>query len=640
MATSGSFNTTSSNGRYLTFNWSLQSQSVSGNYSVISWQLVGAGSSGYVICGNFKVNILGNQEFYSSTRINVYVGTVVASGTKTIYHDSAGNKSFDAYAEAGIYYTAVNCSGSGSWALPNIPRSATITGAPNFNDTDNPTITFDNPGGFALDAKIEINGNVNFLTRTNIPNTGSYQWVFTTAERNSILAQTPNSNTLTVRFTIATKKDGVNQDTFSYLDRTMTVTNANPVINGTFAVKDTNSSTIAMMSGTTNYIIQGYSVPQVYGSSATGQKSATISKYEVTSENGVLYSSTTPAINIGVLNNSGSQTLILKVTDSRGNTSTQNVAVTVTPYTKLTMTAPTFTRANDVDQATTMAISGTYDKVLISSTQYNTLGTLQYRYKKTTDATFGSYTTITPTLGGTGTAGTFSFNAGIGNFDPDTAFNFEIVVSDEINSITVTGVLPTGTPLMSVRQWGIGIGKVPINTMAKGSVDVKGDVYEGGARLGDKYIPILTTNVTDLNAIWKSGFYDIYAGSNNPSGGNWVWVIETAHSSASGTYMFGGQIGIEITNGGRAWFRSRQADGTGTWQQLVSTTPRFTWSGTAPYQGSVTVTHNLGYYPIVILSGTTGNVNPCFNHSNVNSIIITNWVASGGNDWVGTARFY
>ena len=149
MASSGSFTTTSCEGRSLTFNWSIKSQNVASNQTTINWSLVGSGSYtyGWVTCGNFKVLIDNKQVYYSANRINVYSGTVVASGTYTFTHDNSGNKHFTAYAEAGIYYVAVNCSGRNDWTLPQISRSATITKAPNFNDEQNPTINYSNPAG-------------------------------------------------------------------------------------------------------------------------------------------------------------------------------------------------------------------------------------------------------------------------------------------------------------------------------------------------------------------------------------------------------------------------------------------------------------------------------------------------------------
>lgn len=133
MAKSGSFNTSAKTqdlGKlYLTFAWSIKSQDPATNKTVINWSLKGAGTTGdyYYKAGNFKVVINGATVYSSSARIELYAGTTVASGTATITHASDGTKTFSASAEAGIYDYAVNCTGSGSWALDAIPRYPSVT---------------------------------------------------------------------------------------------------------------------------------------------------------------------------------------------------------------------------------------------------------------------------------------------------------------------------------------------------------------------------------------------------------------------------------------------------------------------------------------------------------------------------------
>ena len=103
MASSGSFNTNAYSSRYLTFSWSVQSQSIANNTTTISWSLKGAGGgSTYYKSGNFKVVINGSVVYSSATRIELRNGTTVASGTFTMSHDNNGNKTFSASAEAGI----------------------------------------------------------------------------------------------------------------------------------------------------------------------------------------------------------------------------------------------------------------------------------------------------------------------------------------------------------------------------------------------------------------------------------------------------------------------------------------------------------------------------------------------------------
>lgn len=131
MATSGSFNTTAYEVRYLTFSWSLASQSTANNQSVINWQLKGAGSnSGYWYYVQNVTLVVNGVTVYSlpkSQQIKLYGYTVLASGQATINHNDDGTKTFSASCTAGIYEHDKNVSGSGSWSLTAIPRYANLT---------------------------------------------------------------------------------------------------------------------------------------------------------------------------------------------------------------------------------------------------------------------------------------------------------------------------------------------------------------------------------------------------------------------------------------------------------------------------------------------------------------------------------
>lgn len=135
MASSGSFNTTAYSTDYgnacLTFSWSIKSQDATTNQTIINWSVTGAGlnSGHYIKAGGFKVVINGQTVYSKSTdyRIELYTGTVVASGTAPITHTASGSKNFSASVEAGIYYYAVNCSGSGSWELAPILQYPTVS---------------------------------------------------------------------------------------------------------------------------------------------------------------------------------------------------------------------------------------------------------------------------------------------------------------------------------------------------------------------------------------------------------------------------------------------------------------------------------------------------------------------------------
>lgn len=129
MANSGSSNTSAYEVRYLTFEWSVASQQVASNQTVINWKLRGNGGNPNIwyMSGNFKLIIDGSTVYQSATRIQLTGTKTVATGTHTLTHNGDGTKRFSASCEAGIYYYAVNCSGSGSFELPTISRATQPT---------------------------------------------------------------------------------------------------------------------------------------------------------------------------------------------------------------------------------------------------------------------------------------------------------------------------------------------------------------------------------------------------------------------------------------------------------------------------------------------------------------------------------
>jgi len=131
MASSGNIYSTAYNGlKRLRFYWYIESQSVANNQTTILWALYGdhtSGAGGYHTSGNFKVTFDGVTVFSSATRIDLYHGTVVTGWNRhTFGHDNLGNRSVPVYIEAGIYYVAVNVSGSGTMTFDQIPRYANI----------------------------------------------------------------------------------------------------------------------------------------------------------------------------------------------------------------------------------------------------------------------------------------------------------------------------------------------------------------------------------------------------------------------------------------------------------------------------------------------------------------------------------
>lgn len=120
---SGSFNTNSWDGRYLQFNWS-STKNDAANTSTVTWEVRSRGGSvNWYITSNVKVIIDGVQRYFKAAGVQAWKDGVLASGTVTISHSNDGSRQFSASVEAGVYYSAPNVSGSGSWWLDQIPRA-------------------------------------------------------------------------------------------------------------------------------------------------------------------------------------------------------------------------------------------------------------------------------------------------------------------------------------------------------------------------------------------------------------------------------------------------------------------------------------------------------------------------------------
>ena len=432
MASSGSFNTTGYQGRYLTFAWSVASQSIANNTTTISWTLKGAGTaqSSWYRSGNFKVVINGSTVYSSSTRIQLYDGTLVASGNYTMTHDTAGNKTFSASAEAGIYTVAVNCSGSGSFTLPQIARAAKITAAPNFTDIQNPTINYQNSAGnsvSSLQACISLTGSTDNIEYRDIPKTGtSYTFQLTEAERNVLRAATPNSNTLSVIFYIKTVISG--QTYYETATRTMTIVDAAPTM-GNPTYQDSNSTTVAITENDQK-IIQKHSSLTIAIPAATAQKYATITKYQVTINGVTREQAAAGNMSWGVLDVSSNITATIKAIDSRGNSITKSLQITVEawqqPYAVISCK-----RENNFYTDTVLNVSPT-----VSALSGKNSVTISEQHKKTTDSSYSASVSVPANTDTTI------------QLDNHYDWNLKIIVSDRLASTTYNITVQKGMPIV------------------------------------------------------------------------------------------------------------------------------------------------------------------------------------------------
>lgn len=282
---------------------------------------------------------------------NYYQGeTTLCETSGYVTHNNDGTKSIDISANFTSTPWGWNGTAYASATLPTIPRHASITAAPNFNDEENPTINYSNPAGNAItsiqaciaDASGEI-----IVPYRDIPKNGSsYTFELTDEEREKLRWATINSNTLAVQFYVTSVIGGTTK--WSSSNKILTIVNAMPEI--VVSAKDTGGYSVPL-TGNENKIIKGFNYVNV-SMTSTSKKGSTIKSQTITNGSQKINGSS------GGFTNTEDNIFVFSATDSRGNTVTKNITLDMVDYIKLTCNLKTKNPTADGNMA--FKISGNY----------------------------------------------------------------------------------------------------------------------------------------------------------------------------------------------------------------------------------------------------------------------------------------
>ena len=319
--------------------WSSSSNGTAANSSTVTTKLYAKRTNSYSTSGkawkgtvkvgsNSQHNFSGFDKSVSIT--NSWV--LFATYTDTVKHNDDGscsvNISGSVTGPSGTSLADNTSSGNKTVTLDKIARLATITGAPNFNDEENPVITYSNPAGDAVE-KLEAciaseDGETIFVPYRDISKSGtSYTFNLSAAERKALQDATPNSNTLTVKFYVQTTIAGVKYR--SSVAKTLTIINNKPTLSP--VVKDVGTAS-TLLTGDANKIIKGANYISV-ASGGAAIKGATIKSQKITCGEEVINAAS------GSFTNVETAKFVFSITDSRGNVTTQTVNKTLINYVKL-----------------------------------------------------------------------------------------------------------------------------------------------------------------------------------------------------------------------------------------------------------------------------------------------------------------
>lgn len=454
----------------LNYNWQQIAQSYCGNgggtnvyirlYGKLNWQDTNSNKTSYslqcrvyfdkhLITSSITSNIDGTPGSYPGTlEVNNQEVTLQETSREHTHNGDGTSGNITKGCSWASVYSSVNGSTSGAFTLPTINRQAIVTGANDVNDEQNPSMTFSNPAGYDMWAELEVNPtNVHLFGRV-IPNTGSYTFELTESERQTLRSYLPNSNSGVIRYLIYSN----NGQWVSYVDKTLTIVNANPTFEN-FTYQDTNN-TVTNITGDNQILVKGLSTLQATISTSNKMeaiKQATPKNYVATigtinqsinydDENDIVF-------NLGTINSSGTQRLNIRAYDSRNNSTLVYKDITVYDYAKPVINF-TAERLNNFEAQTTLKIDGSFSSLVINNVEKNTVQSVQYRYKANDEQAWSNWTSATFTI----TNNKFECSDVIISLDNTKSFTLEVKVTDNLDYNTASTSIDVGKSIFFISS--------------------------------------------------------------------------------------------------------------------------------------------------------------------------------------------
>lgn len=400
---------------------------------------------------------------------------------------------------------------SASYSLNVPPAGAMMTSAIDFTDEGNPSFTFSNPLNAPMTCWLEPNPVTlpHLCERTISGTSGTYTWQLTEDERKQ-LRKACKGNSCVCRIGIHSTVGSVEFD--SYLDKTLTIVNANPTFTEEqISYTDVNEKLFAIsgIDDDKQKMVQNKSFLSVTFGAAKGNKEATIVSYSL-ELNGVTKSVTengeeTYTVNFGTINSSKDVTLKITAKDSRGNTTTAEKNITVLAWSNPVLNAK-IKRKNNYEDETHLNVD-----VSISSVDgKNSIKSLTYIYSDFDGEEQSQKTNIQ-----TGET--------IVEVNKNKSYLFYIQVVDKFGSASKTLTLPKGKfPLfIDTEKEAVGINEFPEEGEA---LRVAGGVarFDEGIRIAAEPIAdfVIAQGITDIWTWrkWNSGVYECWCEyAHNPS---------------------------------------------------------------------------------------------------------------------------
>jgi hypothetical protein len=545
-------------------------QDINKNKSTITYSLYVGSADGYSASGAASSVKINNAEVASITSIGVNQWAVVGTYTTTVTHNNDGTGSATYSAKVDTNWDIEDAEiASTTFTLPTIPRTSTIQAT----DAAVNSATTINVTKASSSFKNTITYSFDGLTGTIVSDFAgtSYSWIVPTTFYSKLsTTQFDVGKTCTLTCTTKNGSTTIGTSTTTFQVTVAANNTTRPTVSATFTLDSTTKS----LNGNNNtYVIKGITdvtvamtaTPQ----SVSGTAVATIASKSTTCGDGQSITAN------GTINNVGSANFLVTATDSRGISNSTTYNLTLVNYVMLTLN-PTFYRTSPTNNTVALTFNGAYYKGNLGngSATANTLA-VKYRYKLSTSSSWGSYTTLSTTIGNDGTYSNGSSPITLGtSFDYTKEYDFEIVATDKVGSVTKAQKVLAGKPIF---DWGKSDFQfnVPVKLSSGNQIldysTVSGDRIKLGSSkfwdsTGIKHGSTALNSVLDAKGIINSVYnYTLTRVTTTLTANAWkdLYTAKTTASLPAGTYLIIADVITQFTGSGSGVHHKRiTIDGT------------------------------------------------------------------------------
>lgn len=506
--------------------WSTNSQSVANNSSNVKVSVYLVVPTNYTTTSTMKGSYTVNGSTYNINKSSAYYGAgenLLASGNYTIYHNNDGTKSFNMSATVTSGWATLGKmpTASGSGTLNTIARASQPsintypTNSPNFNIGDTITIHM-NRASTSFTHTVKINyGSTSYTIATGVTNNCTFD---TSTIANDLYALIPNANVYSNTISVTTYNGSTNIGTKTCAYNAK-VTNANPTFSAAYL--DTNS-TVTSVTTNDQLIVRNKSTLRVNVSNASALKSATLvsaSCVILGQTVSASLSGSSVALNIGTINTSQDTTANVTVTDSRGNSTTKTLDITVADW-QAPSAIITPERHNNFYSDTDVTVDADY-----SSVAGKNAITIQLRNKKQTESTWSAYSTLQDNV------------TSVFTLDNNYAWDIQVLLTDSLGgSTTYNLTLSRGMPIVFFDRTKSSTG---FNCFPQydDSVEIDGRLFVDNEDIVSKFTGIGGAAKSAETSDWDTAcgiLTGIYMGSNMSNApnnsANWFFVLHMVHN--------------------------------------------------------------------------------------------------------------